>query len=392
MYTIKCVNKIAKVGLKNLAPARFVTDDGADNPHGLLVRSAKLHDTVFGDNLLAIARAGAGVNNIPVADCAKKGIVVFNTPGANANAVRELTIGALILASRDLLGGLLWAKGLTGDDIAAQVEKGKSAFAGPEIDGKTLGIIGLGAIGVGVANAAHHLGMEVIGYDPFISVDAAWGLSRNVRRAPDLKTIYAESDYITIHVPLNKDTRGFINAETLGLMKDGVRIINLARGELVNDADMLAALDGGKAARYVTDFPNAEVINNPKVVPLPHLGASTPESEDNCAVMAAKELSDFLLYGNIRNSVNFPDAELPVSGSHGSRVGVLHENIPNVLSSISGIFGSQGQNVDNMINKSRGEFAYTLMDTPASVSDATVEKLKGIPGVIRVRVIANDET
>ncbi|GHV05578.1 3-phosphoglycerate dehydrogenase [Clostridia bacterium] len=387
LYTIKCYNKIARIGLDRLDSSVFAVDDNAASPDGILVRSAKLHDVPVPDSLVAVARAGAGVNNIPVADYAARGIVVFNTPGANANAVRELTIGAIILASRDIAGGIAWAQTLVGDDVAAQVEKGKSQFVGPELVGKTLGLVGLGAIGVGVANAAHHIGMNVIGYDPYISVDAAWGLSRNVRRASDLKTIYAECDYISIHVPLNGDTRGFINAETLSQMKDGVRIINLARGELVNDADILKALDSGKAGRYVTDFPNPVVLKHPKVVAIPHLGASTPESEDNCAVMAADELSEFLRWGNIKNSVNFPDAELP--HSPGTRVCVLHENIPNILASISGIFGKQGQNVDNMINKSRGEFAYTLMDTPAVTDEETIAQIRAIPGVLRVRVVAD---
>lgn len=385
MYTIKCVNKIAPIGLDVLDATQFALNDKDENPAGILVRSASMHDTEMPDSLLAIARAGAGVNNIPVEACAEKGIVVFNTPGANANAVRELAVCALFLASRDIVGGIEWARKLEGDDVAAQVEKGKSAFVGPEILGKTLGVVGLGAIGVGVANAAHHLGMKVLGFDPYISVDAAWGLSRNVNRFHDLNKLLAECDYISLHVPLNTYTKHMINSVSLSLVKQGVRIINFARAELVNDDDIISALESGCVARYVTDFPTARVHKNPKVVPIPHLGASTPESEDNCAVMAAQQISDYLLFGNIKNSVNYPDVEQPRAA--GERLCVAHKNIPQIISKISTLFGEAGINIENMVNKSKKDYAYTMLDTTAVISDKLVEDLSATDGIIKVRVL-----
>lgn len=385
MYTIKCVNKIAPIGLDVLDPSQFSLNDKDANPNGILVRSASMHDTEMPESLLAIARAGAGVNNIPVDACAEKGIVVFNTPGANANAVRELAVCALFLASRDIVGGIEWARKLEGDDVAAQVEKGKSAFVGPEILGKTLGVIGLGAIGVGVANAAHHLGMKVLGFDPYISVDAAWGLSRNVNRYHDLNKLLAECDYISLHVPLNTYTKHTINSVSLSLVKPGVRIINFARAELVNDEDIVNALESGRVARYVTDFPTSRIHTRADVVPIPHLGASTPESEDNCAVMAAQELSDYLMFGNIKNSVNYPDVELPRTA--GERLCVAHKNIPQIISKISTMFGEAGINIENMVNKSKKDYAYTMLDTTSVISEKLVEDLSAIDGIIKVRVL-----
>ncbi len=387
MYSIKCVNKIAKIGLQRFDTSVFNLEDSA-SPDGLLVRSASLHEEALPPSVLAIARAGAGVNNIPLSDCAEKGIVVFNTPGANANAVRELAVCALFLASRDIYGGITWARTLAdqGDQVPALVEKGKAAYAGPEIAGKTLGVIGLGAIGVGVANAGHHLGMDVIGYDPYISVDAAWGLSRSVRRCHDLKALLSECDYISLHVPLNPNTKGMINADTLALARDGLRILNFARAELVNDTDVLAALDSGKVARYITDFPTAAVVAHPSVVPIPHLGASTPESEDNCAVMAVDQLADYLRFGNIKNAVNYPDVDLP--WVPGPRLCVAHKNVPSILSTITECVAEYGVNIENMINKSKKEYAYTLLDTTTEIPPAVAAKLATVPAIIRVRIIA----
>jgi D-3-phosphoglycerate dehydrogenase len=380
------MNKIAEIGLKRLDSAQFAISDSEPSPTGMLVRSANMNDMELPESLLAIARAGAGVNNIPVAACADKGIVVFNTPGANANAVRELAVCALFLSSRDIVEGIEWARKLEGD-VPALVEKGKSQFAGPEIMGKNLGVVGLGAIGVGVANAGHHLGMNVIGYDPYISVDAAWGLSRSVKNCHDLKQMLAECDYISLHVPLNVKTRGMFNAEMFSLLKDGVRILNFARAELINDADLLSALDSGKVAKYVTDFPNAAVLVHKNVLPIPHLGASTPESEDNCAVMAVDELRDYLLNGNIKNSVNFPDVSLPPCGDC-VRLCVIHKNIPNMIATITAFFGEQGINIEDMVNKSKGEYQYTMLNV-SSIGDGIAEKLLAVDGIIKVRVLKN---
>ena len=388
MFRIKTMNKIAQVGL-NQFPADYQVGDNVEGEEGILVRSAKLHDYPFPDTLWGIARAGAGTNNIPVAECAQKGIVVFNTPGANANGVKELVLAALLMASRDLVGGVEWVKAqaATPDtDVAAAVEKGKSAFVGPELYRKTLGVIGLGAIGALVANAALSLGMEVYGYDPFLSVDTALRLDRHVHVVKDVAELYRVSDYVTIHVPYTPDTRHTINADTIAQMKDGVRVVNLARGELVDDAAMMAALESGKVARYVTDFPNNTITLAPNVVPIPHLGASTPESEDNCAVMAAQQLRDFLENGNIKNSVNFPNVEMERSGVQ--RLCIIHRNIPAMLANITAQLSGDGVNVENMTNKSRGDFAYTLVDVGSPVEESVIDDIRAIDGIIRVRVIA----
>lgn len=388
MFRIKTMNKIAQVGL-NEFPADYQVGDNVEEEEGILVRSAKLHDYPFPDTLWGIARAGAGTNNIPVAECAQKGIVVFNTPGANANGVKELVLAALLMASRDLVGGVEWVKAqaATPDtDVAAAVEKGKSAFVGPELYRKTLGVIGLGAIGALVANAALSLGMEVYGYDPFLSVDTALRLDRHVHVVKDVAELYRVSDYVTVHVPYTPDTRHTINADTIAQMKDGVRVVNLARGELVDDAAMMAALQSGKVARYVTDFPNNTITLAPNVVPIPHLGASTPESEDNCAVMAAQQLRDFLENGNIKNSVNFPNVEMERSGVQ--RLCIIHRNIPAMLANITAQLSGDGVNVENMTNKSRGDFAYTLVDVGSPVEESVIDDIRAIDGIIRVRVIA----
>ena len=380
MYKIRTLNKISKVGLDVLTDGYAVSDDFTD-PDAILVRSAKMHDFVFNPELLCIARAGAGVNNIPCDRCAEEGIVVFNTPGANANSVKELVICALLLASRDVIGGIEWVKSIAGTpDVAGQVEKGKSAFVGPELLDKTLGVIGLGAVGARIANDAAALGMKVYGYDPYLSVDAAWRLSSRVVHATDVDTIFANCDYITIHVPYMPATKHTINAGAIAKMKDGVRIINLARGELVDDEAILPALESGKVARYVTDFPNDRTAGAKGVIAIPHLGASTPESEDNCAVMAANEIMDYLENGNISNSVNMPRAFLPPTGN--PRAGIIHRNVPEMLAKITSAVS--GTNIEHMVNAGRGDYAYTLLDL-AAIPDGLVEKLKAIDGVIRVR-------
>ncbi len=385
MFKIKTLNKISQKGLKRLSPESYIYADDIENPDAVLVRSASMHDTVMGDNLLAIARAGAGVNNIPVETCGEKGIVVFNTPGANANAVKELVLAGLFLSSRKIVAGIEWARTLKGgDDVKKAVEKGKGAFAGPEISGKKLGVIGLGAIGANVANCAVALGMEVYGYDPFMSVDTAWHLSSSIKHALDIKEIFAECDYITLHVPLNDSTRNTVCADTLAVMKDGVRILNFARGELVNSADIISALESGKVASYVTDFPSDELLGVDGIIAIPHLGASTPESEDNCARMAVRQLKDYLENGNIVNSVNLPSVSALRSSA--CRICLIHRNIPNMLTQISGIVSAENVNIDNMLNKSRGELAYTMIDVPAA-GDSVIEKLTGIEGMIKVRVI-----
>ena len=386
MKQILLLNKIAKVGTDRLDPAVYTVGDSVPAPEGIMVRSANMLDTAFNPELLAIARAGAGVNNIPLDRCTQEGIVVFNTPGANANGVKELALCALFLASRDVVGGIEWVKTLGGDENAAKtVEKGKSKFAGCEIKGKTLGVIGLGAIGGMVANAAVHLGMDVIGCDPYLSVEGAWNLNHHVRRAATYDEIYATADYITIHVPATADTKGMIRAETLATMKDGVKIINLSRDSLVNGADMKAALESGKVSRYVTDFATPDMIDVPGVIITPHLGASTEESEDNCAVMAALELDDYLTNGNIKNSVNFPAVSMPRSGD--VRVCVLHENTPGMLNLLTGVLSEEKLNIENMTNKSRGNAAYTILDVTGAVPAEVAAKLSALEGVVRVRVI-----
>ncbi len=383
MYKIQKLNKIAEVGLKKFG-SNYEISDNIENPDGIILRSYNMHEMEIPSSVLGIARAGAGVNNIPVDECASKGIVVFNTPGANANAVKELTICSLLLASRKITEGIEWAKTLTGDDVDKQVEKGKSQFVGPEIAGKTLGVIGLGAIGVLVANAAEKLDMEVIGYDPYLSIDAAWGLSSTVKKAENLEDIYANCDYITMHLPLTPDTKDMINAESISLMKDGVRIINLARGGLVNNADIIAGVESGKVGAYVADFINGDLVGKKNIIAIPHLGASTPESEDNCAVMAARELREYLEKGNIINSVNFPRCEAELTND--KRICIIHHNKPNMISQFSSIMASEGINIEHFLNKSKGDNAYTMMDLD-TVTDSIIEKLKSVEGVIRLRVI-----
>ena len=387
MFNIKTLNKISPAGLDRFDRAKYAWSDDVENPDAIMVRSASMHDMEMPNSLLAIARAGAGVNNIPCDKCAEEGIVVFNTPGANANAVKELVIMALLLSSRKIVPALDWVKTLKGkgDEVPKLVEKGKSQFVGPEIMGKKLGVIGLGAIGVLVANAATHLGMQVYGYDPYISVDAAWGLSRNVIHAKTLKDIFENCDYITLHVPCTPDTKGMVNSESIATMKNGVRILNFSRGELVVTEDILAALDDHKVKVYATDFVNDELIEHTGVITLPHLGASTPESEDNCAVMAASEIIEYLEKGNIRNSVNMPAAEMARTGD--ARLCVIHKNISGMVSQVTAICSDCGLNIENMLNKSRGEMAYTMIDVSGAVGDDVIAKAEAIDGIIRVRCI-----
>ncbi len=386
MYNIQTLNKISTYGTDNFDKAKYAISDTCENPDAIMVRSAAMHDMAFGSNLLAIARAGAGVNNIPVDKCAADGICVFNTPGANANAVKELVIAGLLISSRKVPEAMNWAQTLKGNgaEVGKMVEKGKSQFAGPEILGKTLGVIGLGAIGVLVANAAIALGMKVVGFDPYLSVKAALGLDPQVKAVADVKELYAASDYVTIHVPFNADTKGTINAETIGMMKDGVRVLNFARGELVDNAAMIAALESGKVAAYVVDFPCDEILGVKNAIAIPHLGASTPESEDNCAMMAALELIDYIENGNIKNSVNYPDASM---NAVGTKICIMHKNVPAVISALTSALGDAGINIDNMLNKSKKDYAYTMIDTSADISDAVVDKLKAVDTVIKVRVI-----
>ena len=381
---IKLLNKIAKVGTDRLDRNLFNVGEDVEAPYGIMVRSANMLEMEFNPELRAIARAGAGVNNIPIDRCTENGVVVFNTPGANANAVKELVICGLMLSSRDVVGGIKWAGELT-ENVAKAVEKGKGQFAGVEVAGKALGVVGLGAIGGMVANTAIHLGMKVVGCDPFMSVEAAWKLDTRVEKAATYDDIYACADYITLHVPSTPQTKGMINKETIAKMKDGVRILNFARADLVNAADLKEALESGKVAAYVTDFPTEEVLNVKGIVAIPHLGASTEESEDNCAVMAADELADYIANGNIRNSVNFPAVSMPRTGE--ARLCVLHKNIPAVISSITTVCSEQGLNIENMTNKSRGDVAYTLIDLAGAPEADSLDKLKAIEGVIRVRII-----
>jgi D-3-phosphoglycerate dehydrogenase len=386
MYTVKTLNQISPVGLLRFSAEQFTVGAAEESPNAILVRSADMHSMPLGDELLCVARAGAGVNNIPVDACSEKGIVVFNTPGANANAVKELVLCSLFLSSRDICGGINWARKLTGD-VAVQVEKGKSQFVGPEVAGKTLGVIGVGAIGGPVANNALALGMDVIGYDPYISVDVAWGLSRNVRRAYNVNQLFAESDYITMHVPLNEETKRDY-ADMLKQVKTGVRIINLARGGLINTEELLTALDNGTVACYVTDFPDEKLLHHERVIPIPHLGSSTPESEDNCARMAADQVAAYLLCGDIKNSVNFPNVEL--SSFKGSRLCVFHKNVPNVLNMVTSVMSAEGINIDDMLSKSKKSLAYTILDLSGGhLSGDAVNRLQSHEDIIRVRVLTN---
>ena len=382
MKNIQLLNKIAKVGLAKL-PADYNVAETMDAPDGIMVRSAVMHDMVLPESVLAIARAGAGVNNIPLDKCADAGVVVFNTPGANANGVKELTVCALLLAARNIVGGVNWAQALDpATDVAKAVEKGKSAFGGTELRGKTLGVVGLGAIGGMVANTALSLGMNVIGCDPFLSVDAAWHLDPRIIKAATFDELFAKADYLTLHVPATKDTKGMVNAASLATMKDGAKIINLARADLVVAADVVAALESGKLSAYVTDFPTPEFIGIKGAVTIPHLGASTEESEDNCAVMAAEQMADYLENGNIVNSVNFPALSMPRTGE--SRVCVLHKNIPNVIATLSAAISAKGHNIENMASKSKGDYAYTMFDISGTMC---AEEMIDLDGVLRVRCI-----
>ena len=387
MFDILTLNKIAACGLEKLSPEKYAISDSVADPDGIILRSFSMHDMEVGQNLKAVARAGAGVNNIPVESYTQKGIVVFNTPGANANAVKELVLAGLLLSSRNIVGGIEWAKTLSGKgaEVGKLVEKGKSQFVGPEIKGKTLGVIGLGAIGVMVANAATALGMDVIGYDPYLTIDAALHLATTVKKAEDVSEVYAKADYITLHVPLNDSTKGTINSETIAQMKDGVRILNFSRGELVNEAHLATALEEGKVACYVIDFPSDAVLSMKNVVATPHLGASTPESEDNCAIMAARELREYLENGNIRNSVNFPNCEMAREGS--TRITIMHKNVSGMLSAVSSAVAEEGINILNMINKSKKDAAYTIMDLDGDASASLEEKLTKMEGVLRIRII-----
>ncbi len=387
MYTIHTLNKISTLGLNQLDSGEFSVASECQNPDGILVRSADMHEMEFGSNLRAIARAGAGTNNIPIDRCSEAGIVVFNTPGANANAVKELVICALLLASRDVIRGVKWAWNLTDadGDVEKLVEKQKSQFVGPEIMGKNLGVIGLGAVGVKVANAALKLGMNVYGYDPYLSVQNAIDLNHAVH-VVDLKTVYAMSDYITIHSPLLPSTRGMINGPSIDSMRHGVRIINLARGGLVDDEDMLAALESGKVSRYITDFPNNNLVGKEGVVTIPHLGASTPESEENCAAMAAEQVADYLREGTIRNSVNLPNFDAERAGL--CRIAIINRNTPNMLGQITSRLAAENINIEHMFNRAKKDYAYTVVDTDTAPSEASLAALRAIDGVLRVRVIA----
>lgn len=384
MLKVKLMNKIAKVGTDVLSQTKYEVSDNVENEDAIMVRSAALHEMPFSSNLRAIARCGAGVNNIPVEKCTKEGVVVFNTPGANANAVKELAIAALILASRDVVGGIKWVESLAGQTgVAKLVESGKSAFVGHELAGKTLGVVGLGAIGGMVANAAISLGMNVLGYDPYITAKAAWSLAPSVRQASDYAEIFKTCDYISLHVPATPQTKNMICEKSIAQMKDGVRIINLARADLVNADDVKKALAEKKIERYVTDFPTDETVGVDGIISIPHLGASTIESEDHCAIMAAQQLDEFLSCGNIRNSVNFPTVGIPRSDK--PRVCIMNENVPNMLSQITSAFSSQNINIENLANGSKGEVAYTIVETNEQADEAVLQKLSGIDGVFGVR-------
>lgn len=386
MYQYKCMNQIAQFGLNHFTEDYKQTEN-MEEADALLVRSAALHEVEFPENLKAIARAGAGVNNIPLTKCADQGIVVFNTPGANANGVKELVLAGMLLAARDIVGGVNWVQSeRMNEDISKLAEKQKKQFAGHEIQGKKLGIIGLGAIGVQVANAATHLGMEVLGYDPYISVEAAWNLSRNIRHITNVDDIYKECDYITIHVPLLDSTKSMINAEAIEKMKDGVVVLNYARDLLVDEKAMVDALKKGKVARYMTDFPNTTTAGAKGVIVTPHLGASTEEAEENCARMAVKEVRCYLEHGNIQHSVNYPDCDMGIP-SYPARVAICHKNVKNMLSQFTTILGDANYNIGNMTNKSRGDYAYSMFDLESPASPELIEKLEAVDGVLKVRVI-----
>ncbi|MDR2193784.1 MAG: phosphoglycerate dehydrogenase [Treponema sp.] len=389
MYRIRTYNKISPEGLKLFPVDTYEVAGDLPKPDAVLVRSADLHSVEMPDTVKAIARAGAGYNNIPIDECSKNGIVVFNTPGGNANAVKELAIASLLLCSRNIIGGVNWTASLAnkGDEVPDIVEKNKSKFEGPELKGKTLGVIGLGAIGVMVANDAIHLGMNVIGYDPFISVEAAWNLSHLVQRAETLEGLLAKSDYLTIHIPYSDSTKGMLDADKFRVMKKGCRLVNLARGGLVNEADVIAALNGGKLAAYVTDFSSAELLANPKAICIPHLGASTPEAEDNCAVMAVQQLMAFLESGDIKNSVNFPTCHLEKHFHSPYRLLVVNRNVPNMVGQITTTLANAAINIADLVNHHRNDVAYNIIDTEQKIPDSALEQIRTIEGVIRVRTI-----
>lgn len=387
MYHIQTLNKISAAGLKRFDPEHYQVSDSQTNPEGIMVRSAKLLDMDFPSELLAIARAGVGVNNIPIERCSEAGIAVFSTPGANANAVKELVLCAMLIGSRDIPGALNWVReqAASGVEVSTVVEKGKSAFVGPEIFRKTLGVVGLGAIGSLVANAAIQLGMDVYGYDPFLSVDAALRLDHHIHIVKDIRDLYKRSDYVTFHIHCTDQTRGMVDADAIASMKRGIRVINLARGEIVQDDAMIPALETGRVAAYITDFPNNRLLAAPHVVAMPHLGASTPESEQNCAVMAADELKDYLETGNVRNSVNLPAVSMTPSGV--MRLCILHKNVPGMLANITTLFGRDGVNVENLSNKSKGDWAYTIVDLAAHIGDDVLQDVRAMEHVVRVRAI-----
>ncbi|MDR1251835.1 MAG: phosphoglycerate dehydrogenase [Treponema sp.] len=391
MFRIRTMNKISPLGLELFPRDKYEIASEIPHPDAILVRSADLHNMEIPDSVLAIARAGAGVNNIPIHQCSNRGLVVFNTPGGNANAVKELALTALLIASRNIVGGINWAASIadSADEVPDLVEKGKSKFEGPELRNKTLGVVGLGAIGVMVANDAVALGMDVIGYDPYISVDAAWNLSREVVRADSLEGLLAKADYVTLHIPLGDTTKGLLNAEKLRFMKKGARIINLARGGLINEADIIEALQSEKLAAYVTDFPSAELLGCKYAICIPHLGASTPEAEDNCAIMAVKQLMDFLETGGIRNSVNYPRCKLDQRAPF--RLLVANRNIPNMVGQITTILAGANINITDLINHHRDEFAYNIIDTEQQIPDTTLEHLRKVDGIIRVRLIEKEK-
>ena len=387
MYNILKLNEISKVANKEFSDNYALVKE-AENPDAIVLRSFNMHEYDIPSSVLCVGRAGAGVNNIPLDKCSEKGIVVFNTPGANANAVKELVVCGLLLAGRKIVEGIEWAASLKGKgaEVAKAVEKGKSAFVGCEIKGKTLGVVGLGAIGAMVANVAIKLGMNVLGYDPFISIDGAWNLDHHVIKETDINEIFKKSDFITLHVPLNDSTRSLVNKDTLALMKDGSAILNFARGELVDAVDVIDALESEKLSRYVTDFPTDEMLGVKNLIAIPHLGASTPEAEDNCAVMVARQMIDFIENGNITNSVNMPACKMPRQGK--SRITVFHKNVKNVLSAITAVIGEEGINIANLMSQAKGEHAYLILDLDENLSDAALDKIKGMDSVVKVRTIA----
>ena len=389
MFKIQTLNKISPKGLDLFSHEIYEVASEIGSPDAIVLRSFKMHDMELPETLCAVARAGAGINNIPIESCSEKGIVVFNTPGANANGVKEMVLTGLLLASRDIVEGISWVQSIKkeGDNVPALVEKGKSRFAGQEIKGKKLGIVGLGAIGAIVANDALALGMEVVGYDPYLSVDAAWELSSDVKKATRLETVLSEVDYLSIHIPLQESTKGMFSSEKFAMMKEGVSILNFARGGLVNNDDLKTALASGKVSSYVTDFPSADLLGVKKVIPIPHLGASTAESEDNCAVMACQQVKSFLETGNIRNSVNFPTCELPVKADH-KRIIIANKNITNMISEISTLLANYNVNINNMLNKSKGDLAYNIIDVVGEVSKDVLDKLHEVDGIIMVKIIS----